>query len=250
MKIQLIRHATMLIYIGNKKILVDPMLSSKGMMPSIPDVENKNNNPLVELPVDINTLLDADAILLTHTHWDHFDNAAMKALPKDIAVFCQSEDTEKIQSAGFNLIYPIEESLNWNDITFVRTKGQHGDKEMSKKMGPSSGFIIRGKNEPCIYITGDTIWYDEIEKTLELYHPEIIISFAGEARFSTGNPITMNAEDIYCVCKKAPYAKIIVVHMEVWNHCVLSRKELKEFLIKKSIDDKVYIPYDGEVMSY
>ena len=41
MKIQLIRHATHILYINNKKILIDPMLSPKGAMPAIEDVPNK-----------------------------------------------------------------------------------------------------------------------------------------------------------------------------------------------------------------
>lgn len=250
MKIQLIRHATMLIYVNGKKILVDPMLSPQGTMEAIPNVANQNNNPLVELPIEIHKITNIDAILLTHTHRDHLDSTAIELLPKYIPVFCQPEDTKKIQSEGFLSIYPIQEFLIWDGITFNRTKGQHGDKEMAEKMGPSSGFIITTNNEPSIYIMGDTIWCSDLEKSLSLYKPQIVICFAGAAQFSTGNPITMTAQDIYHVCRKSPNSKIIVTHMEAWNHCSLSRKELKDFLVKKSLNNQVCIPNDGEIITY
>ncbi|MBB2183407.1 MBL fold metallo-hydrolase [Lachnospiraceae bacterium MD1] len=56
MKITHIRHATFLLQIGGKKILVDPMLNNKGTYRAVEKVPNTNMNPLVELPVTIETL--------------------------------------------------------------------------------------------------------------------------------------------------------------------------------------------------
>jgi len=40
MEIQLIRHATVVINIGGRKILLDPMLSGAGTMTAVPGVAN------------------------------------------------------------------------------------------------------------------------------------------------------------------------------------------------------------------
>lgn len=250
MKVQLIRHGTLLLTIKSKRLLIDPMLSVAGTMAAIPEVPNKKNNPLVELPIDPHTLINVDGIMVTHTHRDHFDDAAAELLPKHIPVFCQPEDTDKIRSKGFLNVHPIENFFAWNDITFYRTKGRHGEGEIGEKMGPVSGFVIEAKDESSIYIMGDTIWCKEVEQALALYHPQVIVSFAGAAQFNVGSPITMTSQDIWKVCKKAPYGKVIAAHMEAWNHCRLSRKELKDFIKKEGLSEQVYVPEDGEWMYF
>lgn len=248
MKVQLIRYATLRLNINNKMILVDPMLSSKGEVSPVPKVKNQNKNPLVELPIESRIVAKADAMLLTHIHRDHFDEVAIKLLAKDMPILCQPEDKLKIEEKGFNYVNSIDKNYSWNDINFNRTGGQHGTGEIGKLMGVVSGYVISVKSEPSVYVTGDTIWCKEVEEAVETYNPQIIISFAGSAQFSDGGPITMTKEDILQLCKKAPKAKIIVVHMEAWNHCGLTRVELKEFLDKNSLSEQVYVPVDGEII--
>jgi L-ascorbate metabolism protein UlaG (beta-lactamase superfamily) len=250
MKIQLIRHATMLIEVQGKRILVDPMLSAAGKMAAVPDVANSSDNPLVDLPVDPSLLLNADAIMVTHTHRDHFDDEAIKLLPPSNQLFCQPSDEERILKAGFTKVQAIEQSHQWDGIAITRTEGQHGTGSIGQKMGPVSGFLLESQGEPSLYIAGDTIWCPEVEYVLEKYQPQIIVCFAGNARFSSGDPITMTKEDIHNVCKHAPSSKIVAVHLEAWNHCSLTRKELKDYIEENSLIAQVYIPYDGEWMSF
>ncbi|MFZ5967738.1 MAG: MBL fold metallo-hydrolase [Bacillota bacterium] len=250
MQIQLLRHATLLLTINNRKILVDPMLSPKGAMPAIPQVANTDNNPLVDLPIERSQLQDIDAILVTHTHPDHFDDAAAAFLSKEIPVFCQPEDTEKMRSYGFHHVNPIEASYSWNSLHIHRTAGQHGTGEIGEKMAPVSGFVLHAENEPSLYIVGDSIWCKEVEDALEQFHPDITVCFAGSAQFHVGDPITMNAQDIYHVCKKSPETKVVAVHMETWNHCSLSRRNLKSFLEREHLTAQVYVPDDGEIMMF
>ncbi|MHC1681752.1 MAG: MBL fold metallo-hydrolase [Clostridiaceae bacterium] len=249
MKIQLIRHGTLLISINNKKILVDPMLSPKGTMSPVPNVCNQNHNPLVELPLAIKDIVNVDAVLLTHTHRDHFDEEAIKVLPKDIPLFCQPENSEEIKTKGFLNVHAVDTSFNFNGIEIKRTKGQHGDFIMSKKMGPVSGYVLTSNNEPSLYIMGDTIWCAEVKEALRIHNPEIAISFSGEAKFNLGGHITMSAKDILEVHNLCPYTKIIAAHLESWNHCSLSRAELKNFITKNGIENNVLVPDDGEILN-
>jgi hypothetical protein len=113
-------------------------------------------------------------------------------------------------------------------------------------MGPVSGFVLTGANEPTLYIAGDTIWCPEVESALERHLPDVVVVFAGAAQFHNGDPITMSAEDIYRVAKKAPQARVVVAHMESWNHCLLSRSELRDFLSGKGLAGQVLVPENGE----
>lgn len=250
MKIKLIRHATLLINLEDKRILVDPMLSASGILEAIPNVPNTNKNPLVDLPIDVDEAVDVDAVLLTHMHRDHFDEAAVKLIPKNIPILCQPHDKESIELKGFLNVIPIDKVYIWEGIKVNRTGGQHGTGKIKKEMGEVSGYVITAKGEPSLYISGDTIWCSEVEEALKIYKPQITIVFAGAARFSKGDAITMKEKDIYKVCKKAPYTKVIAVHMEAWNHCSLTRSKLKSYLEKHKLSRQVDVPNDGESIEY
>lgn len=247
-KIQFIRHATMILYLAGKKLLVDPLFSQKNTMPAVKNVPNKSDNPLVDLPVPIDALLECDAVFVTHMHRDHFDNTAADLLPKDLLIFCQPQDSEKFRELGFNNAIPVTKSFNWGNIKILRTKGKHGHGIIAKRMAPSSGFVISAPGEPVVYLTGDTVWCPCVEKVLIKYSPEVIISNCGEARFSLGKPITMDVGDILSLCRLSPAANVVAVHMDAWNHCRLSRKELRDFTIEHNIDNQVCIPENGELL--
>ncbi|MBZ5481524.1 MBL fold metallo-hydrolase [Bacillus sp. T_4] len=94
MKITHIRNATLIVEYGGKTFLIDPMLAEKGTYPPFPNsIRQDQNNPLVNLPISVEEIIaDVDAVIVTHLHLDHFDDAAKQALPKDIKMFVQNEE--------------------------------------------------------------------------------------------------------------------------------------------------------------
>ncbi len=60
----------------------------------------------------------------------------------------------------------------------------------------------------------------------------------------------MNKEDVEFVCNAAPNSKVVAVHFETINHCLLKRKELKDYLISKNIVKNIFIPEDGENLTF
>jgi L-ascorbate metabolism protein UlaG (beta-lactamase superfamily) len=248
MEIQHIRHATSILNINGKRLLVDPILSSKGTITPIENVPNQSWNPLVELPAPADTIVNCDAVIVTHTHRDHFDDMATQLIPKHLPIICQPQDDLKIRDLGFLNVTPVNDSIEWNGIKVTRTEGKHGHGVIALKMAPVSGFVLSGNDFPRVYITGDTVWCTHVKKAIKKHSPDIIICNCGEAKFSCGKAITMNCNDILELCKNAPNAKIIAVHMEAWNHCRLSRKSLSDFATKEGIDKQVIIPFDGELI--
>lgn len=81
------------------------MLSAKDAMDPVLNAANSKRIPMVALPLSENELngilKDIDAVLITHTHRDHWDAAAQTLIDKQKQVFCQPADTEKIKSEGF-----------------------------------------------------------------------------------------------------------------------------------------------------
>ena len=248
MEIRLVRHATIVVRLGGKTLLIDPMLSPPEAMPPIQNTPNDRRNPLVPLPeLDLST---PDAVLVTHTHADHFDDAAAEDLRKALPLFCQPEDEEKFSSDGFSDVRPVTSSLSWEGIELHRTGGRHGTGEIGARMAPVSGFVMRAPDEPTLYVAGDTIWCPEVEDALQTHHPDVVVVNAGAARFNEGDPITMTAGDVAQVVRHAGGGSVIAVHMEAINHCLLGRDELRSSLEGLGASESVSIPADGERMAF
>ncbi|MBT2258921.1 MBL fold metallo-hydrolase [Priestia megaterium] len=253
MKINQIRNATIIVEYANRKFLIDPMLAEKGTYPPFPNSARQDQkNPLVSLPTSVENIIeDIDAVIVTHLHLDHFDEAAQRILPKDIKMFVQNEeDATEVRNAGFQNVEVLQEDTAFEDIQLIKTKGEHGRGEILKLAGLVCGVVFKHQSEKTLYVAGDTVWYDEVQKVIDIYKPEILVVNGGDNQFFEGGSLVMGKEDIYEVYKAAPNSQIIVVHMEAVNHWNLSREELKSFISEKRIASTVLVPDDGESYTF
>jgi L-ascorbate metabolism protein UlaG (beta-lactamase superfamily) len=223
------------------------MLSDAGAQRPIDNSPNPRNNPLVALPMPATELINGiEAVLVTHTHRDHWDGPAAQLLPKSLPILGQPEDEQMFRSEGFSNVQSVARSVNWDGIEISRTGGQHGTGDIGRKMAPVSGFVLRSKGEPVLYIAGDTIWCTEVKDALDRFHPEVVVVNTGAAQFLQGDPITMTAENVITTCQHAPNAQLVAVHMEAINHCLLTRADLAFQLEAARVIQQVAIPEDGD----
>ena len=253
MKLTLLRHATLLVEMDGKKILVDPMLSAQGAMEPVQQTGNERRIPMTPLPLsekELGLLLhQVDAVLITHTHRDHWDEEAQRRIPKDKLLFCQPADEEKIKAQGFTRVQAVADTHSWGKLTISRTGGQHGTGEIGKKMGPVSGFVLQAE-EHRLYIAGDTIWCDEVRQALATHRPDVVVVNAGAAQFLQGDPITMTAGDVLQVLQAATASRVVAVHMDTVNHCLLTRAAFRSFLAERKLNDRCLVPADGECLTF
>jgi len=255
-----VRNATAKITYRGTTFLIDPMLAKKGAYPGFENTYRSNlRNPLVDLtesPEDV--ISGVDAVIVTHTHLDHWDDAAQKALPKDIPLFAQHEDDAKlIRSQGFKNVRVLTDVAEFGGVKITKTGGQHGTDEMyavpalAKPLGEAMGVVFQAPGYKTLYLAGDTVWRKEVDQTIEKYHPEVIVLNAGKAMM-TGykGSIIMGEEDVLRASKAAKYAKIVAVHMDAINHMSLTREELRTYVKKHGIEARVDIPEDGASLEF
>lgn len=254
MKFLHVRHATSIITYGGIKFLTDPILSDKGVAPAIPMTPCKRKNPLVGLSTSVDTLVNADVVLSTHSHLDHFDQKAVELLKKDMPIICQDIDEKVFNDYGFNNIIPADKTIEYKGIKITRVKAQHGEGEIEKLMGIASGYILSAANEPIVYIAGDTIYNDSVKSNIEKYKPEIVVLNAGSPKFLNSGQIVMNIIDVEKTLEINPKLKFIIVHLDTFNHCIETREDMREYFnedkLKAMEVENFFIPEDNETLEF
>ena len=240
---QQIRNATGKVTYNGLTLLVDPILAPKGEYPGFEaanTLERKlMRNPLIELPFPAEEVIkNIEAVILTHTHLDHWDPVAAKVIPKYITVFVQhAGDKKLLVSQGFQDVRVVGVNTPFKGITITKTGGQHGSDAMlsvpqlAEVADESMGFVLKAPNQKTIYFAGDTIWHDYTEIAIKKHNPDFIV---------------LDVKKCYDLSKNA---KIITVHMDAINHCVCTREMMRKYVDENKLKDRVFVPNDGEVIN-
>ncbi|MCE3287194.1 MAG: fold metallo-hydrolase [Gaiellaceae bacterium] len=235
MHITLVRSATIIVELAGRRILVDPMLDDVGARPPIEGTRNQVANPTVPLPFPAEEVVQGlDAVLVTHRHRDHLDARGEELLPHDVPVFCQPEDEAALRTLGLD-VRPVEDALEWDGLRITRAPARHGTGRVAELLAPVSGFVLDD-----LYLAGDTVWYEEVEATIERHRPRVAVVNAGGAEFVEGGLIVMGVEDVREVVARVP--TVVAVHMGALNHCFLERESLRRAV------PGVLVPEDGETL--
>jgi L-ascorbate metabolism protein UlaG (beta-lactamase superfamily) len=189
MKIKQVRNAMLRVDFGGVKFLIDPYLAEKDAYPGFEGTVNSHiRNPRLELKTPMEDILGVDAVIVTHTHPDHWDEAAVKLVPKHLPLFAQHEkDAELIRSQGFSDVRILTEDTAFNGVSLIKTPGQHGTDQAlaaaKELLGDVCGVVFKHPREKVFYLTGDTIWNDHVKANLATYEPEVVVLNAGDAQF-------------------------------------------------------------------
>ena len=246
MHLRLIRHATLLVHVGPHRLLVDPMLDPAQARPPVEGTPNPRRNPLVDLPEPAEVVVAGiDGVLLTHLHRDHFDETARRLLAPEIPVLCQPSDADALRDVGRRDVRPVGDELEWDRVRVVRTEGRHGRGPLADALGPVSGFVLIGEEEPVLYVAGDTVWGEEVRAALDAHGPDVVVVNGGAAEFDEGGPATMTAHDVVAVARHAPQARVVVVHLEAASHCPETRADLHQRIHDEELREQVTVPEDG-----
>ena len=185
---------------------------------------------------------------------DHWDLYAETFIKKDLPVFVQhAADAQLIRSKGFKNVKVLGKGVMHNKVKLTRTACQHAtdamlsDPDFAESVGLSMGFVFDAEGHKKVYVAGDTIWNEFVETEITIHKPDYCILNTGHAEgVMDDDAIIMGKEDTLKCVEFHDKCKVIAVHMDAINHCMHSRAMVREFVKEKKIEDKVFIPEDGE----
>ena len=160
------------------------------------------------------------------------DGTVGAKLDKGVPTFVQNDDEVAVMKhSGFSDVRTFtDEGVLFRNVTLKRTFAKHGTKT---PCGPASGVFFSSLLESkSLWILGDTIWCDEVAKTMAELKPDVVILNACAAQLKTYG--------------RLPNATVIASHMDTVAHASLTRKTLKAALERRGLAKRVLMPEDGE----
>jgi len=150
LRVTYIGHATLLIEIGEKRILTDPnfdpALGKFLARVSAPGI------PLAELP-------KLDAILLTHAHADHLSFDSLDALPKDIPLFAPPPIAKWLAKQGYRhaVAVPAGETAEIEGVKIHAASATHkGNRYGVDRWRSAANMYLMETNRVSCFFAGDT----------------------------------------------------------------------------------------------
>jgi len=148
-RVTFVGHATVLIEMDGVRLLTDPLLRARV-------------GPLTRTsgPPDRSLWTDIDAVLISHSHWDHLDYGSLKMMGLDVPILARAGMAGEFERRGFRHIDELEPGQS-HDVGKVRVEAVHAE---HKGFGPPVGgtelclgFIAHGSRS--VYFAGDTAFF-------------------------------------------------------------------------------------------
>jgi L-ascorbate metabolism protein UlaG (beta-lactamase superfamily) len=258
MNITQLRNATLIFQIGERHILVDPMLSPKGILPPVRLFDGKRlRNPLVDLPAQADeALARVTHCLITHCqkgHFDHLDRAGKQWLrDRQIPVICTPHDAEHLRKRGLNiqaLPQNHDQPSPFFEGTIQTVRCTHGTGIIAKFMEHGVGYFINMPGEPSLYLSGDTVLSPTVREFVCKHQPEVSVIPSGGAHFDFGREVIMGIDDAVTFTQLF-VGNVVANHLEAFSPCPVTRLELAAAAKKAGVSKRLSIPDDGETLTF
>lgn len=240
--------ATAIIEIEGVRFLTDPVFGPAGVYESMPGV------PLTQVQDPAMKLEDLpviDCCLVSHEdHDDNLDTLGRQMLDGR-HVLTTMDGAKKLAPRpavqGLKPWQTVELVLQGKKFTITGTPCMHFE------VGEVTGFIIEldsfGKAEDgrpnAVYVSGDTIYIDELKKIKEKWHIAVaVLNFAGvvfpfQSRGGEPTMITFDGASGAQLFKDLEADRLVPMHFEEWTHFVELKDDLRKALDKAGVAERV-----------
>jgi L-ascorbate metabolism protein UlaG (beta-lactamase superfamily) len=247
MNLKLYRHATFLMTIDGKKILVDPMFMKKGSLPPIPSTLRLRKNPLDRFPEKYPVVSDKDILLITHHHFDHFDKTASRILSKSVSVVSPANGWRRLRKMGFFRIHAMRLGRDCivQGFKIIAVPVKHAQRWERMLYKPGLGYLVKS-SRGMIYISGDTVLYQGLSEWLCKFPVDLAVFFGGAARVPLLGRHTLSGQEIISLIQDIQPRTAVILHLDSLNHCTEGRTEVRAQIRSSPLSSRVILPLAGE----
>lgn len=251
--------ATVLIRFAGFTILTDPNFLHAGDHVHLG--YGLTSERLTEPAFDIDDLPPVDVCVLSHYHGDHFDQLVEERLRKDLPIVTTGHAAENLSEKGFTNLIPLE---TWDFASFrhpsaslkiTSMPGRHGPPIVNIALPDVMGSILdfesaAGDRLLRMYITGDTLIFDEINEIPQRYTGiDLALLHLGGTRV-LGVLVTMDAEQGVEMMQIVKPEKAIPIHYNDYDVFKSPLEDFKKAVEEAGLSDRLIYLAHGETYTF
>jgi N-acyl-phosphatidylethanolamine-hydrolysing phospholipase D len=219
---------------GGLRVLTDPMLGPRAevafTLPKHPSTGALNAPVARYTAPPPFAATGLTAILISHTHNDHFDVTAQQTLPKELPVVVAAAGADQVRGAGFRDVRP----LNWGESLRLEAAGEtllisavpahHAhDVQLDRDLGKGNGYVLEwrdGRGAFRAYWTGDAVLSDDSRDLVRRFGTiDLLLPHLGGVGGDGGLGLrTMNAEETLALVERIQPGLVIPIHHTTFAH--------------------------------
>jgi L-ascorbate metabolism protein UlaG (beta-lactamase superfamily) len=265
-----------IIFIGNPTVLIRYAGLTILTDPTFIHIHEKVNlgfglytTRLTNPAMNIEQLPPLDLVILSHFHGDHFDQVAVRELDKSLPIVTTPHASEELSLRGFT----NPQQLNkWESISFVKgnvqllitaTPGRHGPLPVAmflpQVMGSILDFKVKEEDDADsssrrhlfrIYITGDTLVFDDIKEIPKRYSDiNIALLHLGGTKVM-GIMVTMDAKEGLEMFNIINPRKAIPIHYNDYDVFKSPLEDFQHEVKEAGIEDRIHYLHHGETYTF
>jgi L-ascorbate metabolism protein UlaG (beta-lactamase superfamily) len=218
--------------------------------------------------MNIEQLPPLDLVILSHFHGDHFDQVAVRELDKSLPIVTTPHASEELSLRGFTNPQQLDK---WESISFVKgnvqllitaTPGQHGPLPVAmflpQVMGSILDFKVKEEDDADsssrhlfrIYITGDTLVFDDITEIPKRYSDiNIALLHLGGTKVM-GIMVTMDAKEGLEMFNIINPRKAISIHYNDYDVFKSPLEDFQHEVKEAGIEDRIHYLHHGETYTF
>jgi L-ascorbate metabolism protein UlaG (beta-lactamase superfamily) len=218
--------------------------------------------------MNIEQLPPLDLVILSHFHGDHFDQVAVRELDKSLPIVTTPHASEELSLRGFTNPQQLDK---WESISFVKgngqllitaTPGQHGPLPVAmflpQVMGSILDFKVKEEDDADsssrhlfrIYITGDTLVFDDIKEIPKRYSDiNIALLHLGGTKVM-GIMVTMDAKEGLEMFNIINPMKAIPIHYNDYDVFKSPLEDFQHEVKEARIEDRIHYLHHGETYTF
>jgi L-ascorbate metabolism protein UlaG (beta-lactamase superfamily) len=208
---------TVLLEIGDLRVLTDPTFDARGRSYTIPRTGSVIAK-LVDPALDVSALGHVDAVLLSHDeHADNLDDAGRALVATVPVTYTTSSGALRLGGTAIGLA-PWQ-TARLGPVTITAVPGRHGPPGCEPLLGDVIGFVLTWPEQRngAVYVSGDTVWYDDLAAIGRRFSLGTGIMHIGRVE-RDGTRFTMSAADASTASRMLSLEQIIPVHYDGWQH--------------------------------
>ena len=214
---------------GGEQILIDPFLA---------------NNP--QTPEELKQVGELDTMLITHGHFDHFEDAIPVARQTGALAVANFEIFAYLQSQGIENAMPVQKggTSQVGGITVTATHAYHSSSIQTEDGsviygGEPMGYIVEFESGFKLYHAGDTAIFGDMRLIGELYRPDI-------ALLPIGNQVVMSPFEAAHAARLLGVGHVVPIHYGTFPFVPGTAEEFQEQVSGIAPDTTVHVMQPGE----